>query len=283
MRQPLLLLAVLSACAASHGQVVIDSVRFGYTGNVTQYATLDDALAGANAIAIGTVPQRDLGITIVVDAPWYSANCNFIGTSWNYISNTDGRTPSNTNLGFVQLGDLDASTLTSIAASWSTDLSTYRVDLTGVNATSAQDYARLWNAPATSGPAHDTSGTFLSYEMHLTLGGLNAVWDAAAGTYVSAGGDPTSISGTFSGVFQNTSTVGAGYYTFTLDLNLNSWAYDHRNDLAAGSDSYYSSTTATGTVIPEPATAALWLATAAGGFVLWRRRRACAVSAGRER
>lgn len=262
---------VLGLTAVAHAQIVIDSARFGYNGTVARYNTLADALAGTDATAVGTVPQRDLGIYIVYNAPWYGTNCNYAGTAWNYISNTDGRTPSNTNYGFVQLGDLDASTITAIGASWSADLSTYTLSMTGANAPYALDYSRLWNVPATGGAAIDTGGTFLSYDLELVLGGLAATWNTTAGTYVSAGGDPASVDGTFSGLFQNTSAVGSGFYTFSLDLNMVSWAYNHRSDLTSSSDPYYASTVATGTIIPEPATYASLLGLAILGLAIWRR------------
>lgn len=267
---------LLGLAATVHAQIALDSVRFGYTGTVTRYASLADAQNDTNALASSAVPQRDLGITILANAPWLypgTSNTNYVGTLWNFVSNADGRTPSNTNFGFVQLGDLDASTITALSASWNAGLDTFSLHLAGANATRADDYARLWNAGGATGPASITSGTFLNYDLNLTASGLTAAWDATHGSYDSVQSDPTSVSGDFTGLFQNTSASDGYFYTFDLNLNLTSWAYDHRTDLTSGSDPYVASTFATPTVIPEPSTIATLLGAAALGLAIWHRRR----------
>ncbi len=274
-RRPILLLAALVLCSAAAAQIALDTNRLGYTGSVTRYATIDDAIAGANALGSYSVPQRDLAIMILSDAPWlYSGytNCNYIGTAWNFISATEGRTPSNTNFGFIQLGDLDGSTDTALTAAWNPSRDTFTLHLSGTNAVRQDDYARLWNAGGATGPASITAGNFVSYEFKLEAVGLSAVWDADKGTYIAPNFDPAAVSGYFRGVFQNLSPDDGQAYTFDLALNLDSWAYAHRGDLAANSDPYVSSTFAA-TSIPEPATTALLLGLGAGGLVGWRRRR----------
>ncbi len=267
---------LLGLAATAHAQIVVDSVRFGYTGSVTRFATFADARAGTNALATSAVPQRDLRITILADAPWLYAgtsNINYVGTLWNFVSTADGRTPSNTNLGFVQLGDLDASTITALSASWNAGLDTFSLHLAGANATRADDYARLWNAGGQSGPAAITAGTFISYELNLVAGGLNAAWDAAHGSYDSFQQDPATLSGDFTGLFQNTSADDGYFYTFDLALNLTSWAFDHRGDLTSESQPYSAGTFATPTVIPEPSTIGALLGAAALGLAVCHRRR----------
>jgi hypothetical protein len=277
MRPYAVLAALFALPALVPAQTIVSTARFGYSGTVTRYNTLADAQSGANATAVGTIVQRDLGIGFFNNIPAYTANSNYIGTSWNYVSASAGGTPSNVNAGFIQIGDFDASTITSASASWNAGLDTFSFSLDGANALASipgvavNDYARLWNAPATTGSSGDTAGNFLSYHLDFTASGLAATWSASDNTFMSQT-DPTAVTGNFNGLFENTSSVGTGFYTFDLALSLDSWVYDHRTDLT-GTDQYASSVLATPTVIPEPATTPALIGLATAGFALWLKRR----------
>ena len=54
---------------ASGGTIYMATDRFGYTGSLTQYATLGDAQSGMNPLSTTSVGQRDLSISFTDNNP----------------------------------------------------------------------------------------------------------------------------------------------------------------------------------------------------------------------
>ncbi|MEA2553887.1 MAG: hypothetical protein QOJ65_2063 [Fimbriimonadaceae bacterium] len=222
--------AVASAAVCAHAQASFyaASDRIGYTGTIKVYNTLAQALTNQNPRFVGPVPQRDLSVFVVHNAPTYYLDSNFFLTNW--FSN-GGLNPNNVNEGFVQIADSDASTWLLKTGYWHNNLNSYTLDVVGRNATynsnaDPQDLARLWNAgvPPTSGEG--TKGTFLFYQFSLTANGLNGADPDNDGFYTNTT-DATSYSGAFNALFKNTSTTSPasnGYYVVSLKFNNVSWA-----------------------------------------------------------
>lgn len=253
------------ALASPMGAISTD--RFGYTGVVKRYDTLADAQTGQNQvgddIAIG---NRDLSLYIVNDYADYSADYNIIMGSWWYSTEGSagwGNTRGNSGRGFVQLYDADGSTDTSVDMAFTnfdgTHWTDFQLELTGENADYANDYSRFW----VDYQGGDADMVFYhEYSLSLTASGLEGV-DNGSGL-IEASNHPTSVSGAYSGIFQNVSTdysANNGFYSFDLVLDMDNWAWANRADLNpdAFSDSYFAAVSGTEPV-PEPTTFALFAA-----------------------
>ena len=287
------MLALWTTSAALAG-FYVSTDRTSYSGGVAQYATLADAQAGVNALAGPTAfaprntteplntPARDLAIWVASDAPdavspGY-ANANVLMTAWYYTITGPGAgwgNPNNTNGGFFQIYDLTAATLTSQTGTWSADRKAFTRQIAGANAAAAE-YGRSWVPGAENQAAGATAADFASYALSVTFGFDEAAqYDATAGGwYLQA--EPTSVSGTLSGVFTNTSTTHPalnGFYAFAYTLGLDSWVYANQNSLVGDYDtmtpSEFFSTTV---VVPEPGAVLLGLIGLAAAGVAGRRR-----------
>lgn len=265
----------------------------GYTGSIVRYATLADAQAQTNAVGgPHAVNQRDASLFFTQNRPdVYSSNAAIFMTAWYYTiaNNTNGfgmddvngnryysgwGNPNNTNTGFVQMYDLDSSSLTSYSGGWTSNAyDTFQLSFSGGSA-GASEYARLWNAGSSGGPAGDTAGSFIEYAFNAQFSGLNGVLDGANYT---ATNHASSVTGAFTGIFQNTSNtnVGAnGFYRFTLDLNTTNWAFSQGDQALNGnfSPSYFSA--GSFAPVPEPMTMSLMGIGAVAAFRRIRRRKA---------
>jgi hypothetical protein len=87
--------------------------------------------------------------------------------------------------------------------------------------------ARLWAAPSIGGPSGDTGGTFRECQLNLVADfAAAAALNGGTGWYESAV-DPTSLSGSVTGIFENKSTTNTllnGFYAFDFSLAPGSWA-----------------------------------------------------------
>lgn len=257
-------LGALCLSAVASAQFFASTDHMSYSITMTKYGSLADAQAGQNAIAnytlsdAATNDRRDAGMYFVKNVSAYDDDSAIFATAWWYTTeaNTNGYdkddplgnryysgwgNPNNTNTGFVQLYEYPESTASSMNGSWSTlnagvvGGSTFSMSASGANADYNSSYARLWHG-GTGGAASLTSGTFLSWDLNIQATGLTATWDAGYGLYTSSN-QPGSVSGAFTGLFQNTNTTDTqynGFYTFDCQLDGTSWALNQGDDALNG-------------------------------------------------
>lgn len=279
------LVITLTACLSSTVAAAplggwVSTDRFGYTGSVVRYGSLQDAESRTSPLGSTQISDRDLSLTIVDGAPTFGPDMNIIMGSWWYTTSNPyqgdgwGNTRGNSGTGFAQLYDSDSSTDTSVDMEFSgfdgTYWTTFTLLLTGANAGSA-DYARLWVDYQGLGA---DKVLFHSYTLALTATGLLG---EQSGDTISASNHPSDVTGVFSGIFQNVSStypVNNGFYAFNFNLNMTNWAYENISSLT-GPNSYNTfADSSFGVVqpVPEPTTLMLLgLGLAAAGRKLRRR------------
>lgn len=254
---------------------VVSTDRVGYTGTVTRYASLDDALGATNPLGTYAMPSRegstsrDFSIYASQDYPSIDA-LTYLSSAWWYTTIAGGiNTPSNSNSGFLQLYDVGNDTVTATDASFGDYDGQYytslTLTLTGADAKYNTEYGRLWAAPREDGAANTTRANFISYDLDMTFTGLQG---QASSTGIVATNHPTGVNGTLNAVVQNVGTDPSlnGYYVASFMFNMNSWAYNNRSQLVGDplANSYFATAG-----VPEPATMGL-LAIGAAAFL--RRR-----------
>lgn len=247
--------------------------RFGYEGVVTRYATLTDAQSETNPIEVTNITDRDAAITITRG---YGEDRNIIMGSWWYTLEENcgadqgtagfGNVYGNSGVGFVQLYDSAGVTDMDVSMEFQDYDGSYWTEfvlhVAGESANYGNAYARFW--VEYQGGGADVV-VYHSYDLTLTAGGLEGV-EGPSGV-IEATNHPTSVTGTYTGIFENVSTSypeNNGFYRFDLTLNTDCWAYDNRADLTPEigygcsdyfdgtfSDSYFLATSATG-VDAEP-------------------------------
>lgn len=266
------------------------SHRFGYTGTVWRFDTLEDAQAfrvGGNPAPTQTytIGNRDLALNFRNNHSSLSDRFIFMG-SWWYTTERDadgnprgrgwGNTRGNTGLGFTQLFDQTGQFTQTSSYAWSNWLGSYydtfSLSVTGANAGSAAS-SRFSLTPSNTG---DT-GIWLDYSLNMKVTGLQG--KIVGGLIVDeidhlTADRPFDVDGSFKGIFQNTSstiTANNGFYVFDLSLNMINWAYDNRADLAIDPfvNSYFA-TSVPADPVPEPFT--MGLVGAAALAALKRRR-----------
>ena len=258
-------LAVAASLSMAQDRFFMSSDYMSYDLSMTRYDSLSDAQNSVNAqgsytlVDPATNDRRDMGTYFVQDVASFDSDYAIFVTAWYYTTNGSNGAysgwgnPNNTNTGFIQMYDTGATTVNSMTGSWSVlnagvaGGSTFTMSASGGNAGASQ-FARLWHS-ATGGAASLTGGIFHSYDFNVTASGLTANWDATHGLY-AAYNHPASLSGGFSGIFENTGTDAQynGFYVFNGVLNETSWAYSQSGSLnGAFSDSAFGA-------VPEPAT-----------------------------
>lgn len=275
-----------SRCQAEPFYAVSD--RFGYTGTVTRYATLSDALSQSNPLTIPIpIPQRDLSIYATNQAGVAGfdpadANSFAFSTAWFLPSppGTGVGNPNNTTVGFVQINDPTNRTVnTSTAFYTDPSLTSFQLLVSGTDALPrdpvtgvANEEARFWNAPGAAGAAILTQGIFRTYSLDATFSDLNPA-TLVNGIFESDNpGRPISISGKFRAVFENTNPIdpgSLGFYDITLNLNNVSTAVNN-----GWLDPPFESTSGlfgSPTVVPEPSSFVLMVLGGLGGATLLGR------------
>jgi hypothetical protein len=277
-RHGLVLAGLVVACLtpAAHASFVItDDTSFSYTGTVTDptgvvtqipnYVFNGTTYTGRDASlwVTSNAPTSIVGAgwenTMVLNTAWYATLAPASGYGWG--------NPNNTNTGFFQLYDEDSSSVTTVSGSWDSTKTVFTLSVTGSGA-SAEDYARLWDAPHTGGPASDTAGTFSSYSMSLVATFANPATEEFPGWW-STYETPVSITGSMTGTFQNESpnTALNGPYTYDLTFQGQNWASEQGASFTGST--YYAAG-----AVPEPAT---WLMLIVGFGMI-----GCAMRARRE-
>ncbi|MEO0716071.1 MAG: hypothetical protein AAFY58_03665 [Planctomycetota bacterium] len=139
----ILLVGTTAASAHASTGFAFSSERLAYTGSLTKYATLADAQAGTNVVAGPTsipnrgtgdafdTPNRDLGLFFASNAPSYSADQAIALTAWYYTTNPNPTgtgvingwgNPNNSNTGFMQMFDDNASSVATQSAAFRSTL-----------------------------------------------------------------------------------------------------------------------------------------------------------------
>jgi hypothetical protein len=222
---------------------------FSYTGDVTVFNNLTDAQNNQNARSgPHTIPTVSNGsrttLTNARDASLFAdtseGSLAFL-TAW-YFTPQDVLTndpnagngvgnPNNTNTGFVQMFDLDGSSVDSLDIGWENNNTEFSVEASGTNAGSSEA-ARLWPAPELGGDGAITSGEFLEYDLDFTAIFNSPVSSPGSGTSTSS--LPDDVMGSFTGIFENTNTLDPslnGFYT--IDFSFQNESFALQNDAVA--------------------------------------------------
>lgn len=274
---------------------------FNYSGSTTRYSTLADAQAQTNSngtFEIGTATNTTAPTSgpvstnttlpsrrdayVIADT---STNKLIFGTSWyftppEFLDKVAGfGNPNNTNNGFVQLFDVDGSSVDSMSMGWNQTLDEFSISASGSDASFAEDAARFWPAPDSAGAAEVSFGTYIDYDLQMT-----AFFNTPTTNGKKLGQLPDGLTGTFTAIFQNTSTDldSIGFYLVELALQAGSSAEDGNYGSPAHGffDGFDQTIAGTTFVAPVPIPTALPLfgtGLALMGFIGWRRKRKIAV------
>jgi hypothetical protein len=238
----------------------IDTDRFGYEGTITRYTDLtmtnsiDSVATGARDASIYSVNFEDDLYSIIMGSWWYSTTVNpATGSPVDGWGNVNG----NTGQGFMQyydesqvyVVDQDYSFTDFDGTYWTTFNFNLDVEMDENGASS-----RL-SAPSNV----KDSGFFHNLNVTLSATGLQGIYDNGMIIASESDGFPTGVTGSISGLFENTSSDASnnGFYGFNFTLNMENWAYENR-EILIGSNAY--NTFREGSYaapVPEPGTAAL--------------------------
>jgi hypothetical protein len=151
---------------------VVDTDRFGYSGTITRYASLQDARDNVNSTDTVTVSDRDVSLQIAQNDSLYS-DVNYVAGSWFYTIDEQGRagwgnTTGNTGVGYMQLYDVNGITDTALSMAFNgfdgTYYTQFDLNLVGEN---LDPYSRL--------SAYDNvndGGIWHNYALNMTATGL---------------------------------------------------------------------------------------------------------------
>jgi hypothetical protein len=252
-----------SPVAAQSGYLLAENL--GYTGTVTCYATLSDALGGVGATCSAAIPQRDLSLYFVQNNPafagsGYPPSAAIFLTNW-YAGG--GSNPNNTNVGFMQMYDDGAGSVSSMSMGWNPTLTNFHLaasggpTITGCTTIPPQDCGRLWN-----GGSQANGGSYHWWDVNVMFSGFSpATYNATTGVYESVS-EPVSVSGTIRGVFADATT--GMFHRLDATVNTTSWAASNG----------HAGTTHAGAVVPEPATILLVASGLVAVGAVTRRKRA---------
>lgn len=242
------------------------SDRLVYSGTYSRFTTAANAQNNTNATSNGTVAPRDLstffarGITNPgIGGPGELSYDSLIaaGGTGNYSqfsnqafyqvpggSPNPNRDPNN----LVQIDDINGNSVTSHTGFFTNAaLTQFRLMVSGQNAFADRnipmndpafgdpDLARLAIGGLPTQASNPSNyGNWLDYNVDITFGGLNGTLNPTFGPgFYSSSGDPTSATGTFTGVFQRYGATPLGDDFFRVNLNVvlgNTYGFANRNN-----------------------------------------------------
>ena len=227
----MLMASLLTTAWADFGAM---TERLGYAGLVSVYDSLADAREERDPRWVDiVVPQRD-GTVFAADAVaelgpnGYAVLTNDYADFAGVPAGTYN--PSDALAGFVQLYDDDASQWLARVGYWHAARRQFTLRFAGRNAAHAGpygmlDYARFWNAGELPAGLEGTMGIYHDFALDLTARfDRPAVWRDGRWTN---DGNAADFSGTFRGIFENTSVSSPesnGFYVFELRFNATSWS-----------------------------------------------------------
>lgn len=250
MRRILRLLLIISLflsgkVSAQSGYVYDYTLSYG-NGLLSAYNSLTDAQSQLNPLYASDFPTRDLALYMGLNTPYYGGSQSsfaYMLTNWF----TGSPNPNNTNVGFLQMYDTDAGSVSSMSMSWTnSSMTVFQLmaqggpTIQGCTTMPPEDCGRLWN-----GVNSANGGVFLDWSISLLASfSSSAVWNASSGLFESML-RPDVVSGQIAGIFYDpTEDL---YYRASVAVGQDSWAYDQ--SLLTDEVLYGAST-----VAPEPAT-----------------------------
>lgn len=278
------------APSAARAGILLQSDRYSYSGVVTRYNNLADALGGINPGTVYAIPDRDVSIRFRSDStglgdPGLSDDAFFLVPNYN-------QPQFNQNHGFIQIADGDGSSLQASDALFNQTGDAFGVFAAGSGATASTDFARLGFDPAMNNEvAAVTRGIFHQYEFNAVYtglvdytntsqtGGQGLALNETKTTEKAAGGPGQNVFGVFQGVFENTNSVNPlynGFYVIDLVLSDSSVTFQgfglNAHDLE-GCFAVTNSSFAGLAEAPEPSSLLLCGLAAVGALVAGARRR----------
>lgn len=245
--------------------------RLGYTTTIVRYDTLADLQAGVNAVDTINLGDRDFSINYWEDTRLFAR------AAWFYTTDPSGQqgvgnTRGNNGPGFMQMYDDDYSTVNSARLYFDgfdgTNWTEARFRATGTNAIYPDEVAR-WSVYNND----NDEGIFHSYSLDLTLTGLQG--QQVSPDQIVANNHPTGVSGKMTSVFEITSTdtgpQDLGFYAVEMTFNMNSWAWDNRDQLTYPANGFRD-TFVVAPPVPEPAEIGMLSLIGLGALLLVRRR-----------
>lgn len=269
-----------------------------YSGTYTRHTTLNDAQAGLNAVTGPVlIAPMDLSMFFVRNVPsgigasydvlvnnGVGGNTAQFYNQWFYstTSNPGFGNPNNNDQRFIQIDDYNGSTPVSHRGFWtSNSYDTFQLQVSGENARAnpgdpdgEPDRSRFAQPGHIPGANPNAFGNWVSYDLDLTFGGLNGFVDnGIAPGFIRSNGDPTSISGSFLGIFQMNDQSTNPFYRVSLSISEGNTYGSLNNNILDPSSPYLPSTFGSLQVSVIPAPPGMVLA-GLGAFVgLWVRRR----------
>lgn len=249
--------------SAQSGYIGNDWLGYG-GGSLTAYNSLTDATNHTNATLTTAFPVEDFSVffvnnnqAFVDDVGGGPASEAIFLTNWfaSADGNDDGTAnPYNNSIGFMQLYDADASTVTASRMGWTDPtLTSFALNasggptVTGCDVSSdfyaADDCGRLWN-----GQTSANGGSFLDWNISLAeTYATSATYNSATGVFESDG-KPVTASGQVSGTFFD--PTANAWYDFSVPINnVSTFAEGvDTDDLPVAGGMY---------ITPEPATMSL--------------------------